>query len=274
MTVRENTDNMSELRQNSWWIGFGNLLRKENHEWWGTKRWIKQALLWLFISAAFPSLLMFGQALLPSLDAANGTGPVIDPIDAGINLYLIAAMTGVAIGIALFAQGQVIDEMMTGTAEWVLSKPIARSAFLLAKFTSTTFSALILMIVVPGLVMYALLSLKLGTPFPTGPYLVVVGLIVLNTLFYLALTFLLSTITISRGLVLGVVIGLVFGSQLILQLMPELTNLTPWGLMVWSRMVGSGMPLSSDILQPVGITILLTIACIGFAVAYFERTEF
>ena len=183
-------------------------------------------------------------------------------------------MTGVAIGIALFAQGQVIDEIQLGTAEWVLSKPIARSAFLLAKFTSTSLSALILMIAVPSLVMYALLSIKMGTPFPLGPYLVVVGLVVLNTLFYLALTILLSTITTSRGLVLGVVIGSVFGSQMILQLMPELTNLTPWGLMVWSRMVGSGMPLTGDILLPVAITILLTIACVGFAIALFERTEF
>ena len=85
----------------SWWTGFDNLLRKESYEWWGTRRWIQQAVLWLVVCNGFAILLMFAMPALLSVGQESGGAPVIDPIDAGINLFLIASMTGISLGMAL-----------------------------------------------------------------------------------------------------------------------------------------------------------------------------
>jgi len=148
---------MNELNNTSnnalaapWWNGFENLLCKENSEWWRTSRWIKHALLWLVICNGFSVLLMFALPYIMLAGQGDPAMPALDPLDAGINLFAIASMTGISIGIALIAQGQVIDEKLFGTAEWVLSKPIARSAFLLAKIASSLIATLTLMVASPA----------------------------------------------------------------------------------------------------------------------------
>ena len=263
----------SKSLASSWWNGFENLLRKENSEWWSTSRWIKHAILWLVICNGFSILLMFALPFVMQAGQGDPTIPALDPLDAGINLFAIASMTGISIGIALIAHGQVIDEKLFGTAEWVLSKPIARSAFLLAKIASSLIATLTLMVAIPGVFMYALLSIRAGAPFPVRPFLIIEGIICLNALFYLSITFLLGTISANRALVIGGVVTSVFGGQFLLQFFPILTQFTPWGLMIWIRMVASGAVVSTDILLPVTITVLLIAGSILLAIRVFDQTE-
>ncbi len=34
------------VTESGWRARFGNLLRKESRDWWGTRRWWSQALIW------------------------------------------------------------------------------------------------------------------------------------------------------------------------------------------------------------------------------------
>ena len=40
---------LQPVKERGWRRGFANLLRKENGEWWRTRRWWLQSLLWLLI---------------------------------------------------------------------------------------------------------------------------------------------------------------------------------------------------------------------------------
>ena len=40
---------LQPVKESGWRRGFANLLRKENGEWWHTRRWWTQSLLWLLI---------------------------------------------------------------------------------------------------------------------------------------------------------------------------------------------------------------------------------
>ena len=44
MTVNSELQHVKEWSQMR---GFSNLFRKENRAWWGTRRWLVQAVLWL-----------------------------------------------------------------------------------------------------------------------------------------------------------------------------------------------------------------------------------
>jgi hypothetical protein len=70
--------------------------------------------------------------------------------DEGILIYLVFGGLFAAAGVAIKAQDALIGEKRSGTAAWVLSKPISRYAFLLAKFAADVIGVLITMVIVQG----------------------------------------------------------------------------------------------------------------------------
>ena len=47
------------VKERGWRMGFANLLHNENLEWWGSRRWLKQASLWLLILNGMVALLLW-----------------------------------------------------------------------------------------------------------------------------------------------------------------------------------------------------------------------
>jgi len=37
---------LNPTKDRSWFFGFGNMLYKQNHQWWGTRSWVIQFLVW------------------------------------------------------------------------------------------------------------------------------------------------------------------------------------------------------------------------------------
>src|SRR5215213_1911159 len=167
------------------WMGFANLFRKENGEWWRTRTWLIHSLLWLFLVNGI--VLVVLTAPIPA-EAQNNLPP------SGVMIFVLMGGLMTGLGIVIVMQGSVLDEKKSGTAAWVLSKPLSRRAFILAKLAANSLAALLIMIVLQGVVAYGLLSAFDKNPPMLFSFIAALGLMALHLLFYLTLTLMLSTL--------------------------------------------------------------------------------
>ena len=142
---------LQPVKESGWRRGLANLLRKENGEWWHTRRWWTQSLLWLLI---VNGTLALGVWVLPIVDPEE-VGGTIENI--GIFVQVMAQFPMFAV--IVITQGAVIGEKQSGTAAWIMSAPVSRSAFILAKLIANALGFFVTIILVQGLVAYVQLSL-------------------------------------------------------------------------------------------------------------------
>jgi ABC-2 type transport system permease protein len=255
------------VNERGWRRGLANLLRNENRMWWGTRKWLVHLLLWLIMLNGF--ILLVGMA---EGQEANLRVSVYETL---IQVFFGVGAFATGIGIITTAQGAIVREKQLGTAAWILSKPVSRSAFVLAKLVAYAVGFLSLAIVLPSAIFY-FESLFLGGRAPELlPFLAGVGLLALHTLFYLALTLLLGTLYATRGPIAGIAMGVLFASFLPPNLVPQAAMLAlPWTL----RNSAVGLVLGSELpvvwIIPVIATALWIVVFVGVALWRFGREEF
>lgn len=105
-----------------WTAGFGNVFARESRRWWSTPRWWVQTLLW---TAVLNGLLL---AFLWIADQAALSGQAVG-VRAVWAQYLPVAVLLSTVGVVVLTQGVMLDERRAGTLEWVLTKPVSRTAF-------------------------------------------------------------------------------------------------------------------------------------------------
>ncbi len=140
-------DGLQPVTTTGWRAGLSNLVRKESGDWWRTRRWWQQALIWLLVvDGTMLSVMLSLKQVSESVGASN---PAEDPRSVGLIIY--AAMGGVfvALGGILNMQGEMLDEKKLGTAAWILSKPVARPAFVVAKLVANAAAQGVLLVVLP-----------------------------------------------------------------------------------------------------------------------------
>jgi ABC-2 type transport system permease protein len=271
--------------------GFGNLLRNENRLWWRTSRWWIQTLVWLAIANGILFMVIGiapkmenppGQAADSQTDQVSGeSGDTQQALAVlGLTVFLKMAGIAIAIGVVVLAQDTLIGEKQSGTAAWVLSKPVSRSAIILSKVISYSFGILITMVIVQGGIGYLLLYLVTGKTFPILPYAGALGLLFLSLLFWLALAAMLSALSNMRGMVIGIPLFLILGFTLFVEFAPWTANYMPWSL---TNAVSSSQPamaLSLVLGQPIPTLMPLiatVIGCLVFtmiAIWRFQKEEF
>ena len=195
--------------------GFGNVFRREVSSWTGTRSWWLQPLVWVVI--------LIGPLLLPlylmrEAFAAKASGVLA----TGLEMFFTLAAVAPAVGAVLLMHGSVITERQLGAAAWVLSKPVGRSAFLIAKLLANALALFVAAIIAPGAVAYALLSVENGAALAPCPFLAALVVSAVNVLFYLTLTFALGSMVNSRLVVLAVPLALLLGGDLVLGFAPGL----------------------------------------------------
>lgn len=156
-------------------MGFSPLLRAENGKWWRTRRWWTQALLWLLVLNGILALTLW-------------TGDGATEPDETVELFLIFAHVFVTLGVITITQGVIVREKRSGTAAWILSKPVSRAAFVLSKAIATWVAALMTIILLQGAIAYLQISLKAGFALPLGPFMTGLGMAGLNMSFYLTMS--------------------------------------------------------------------------------------
>jgi ABC-2 type transport system permease protein len=255
-------------------LGLRTLLHKENHAWWGTRRWWMQALIWLLSVNGLIAFVVFGLPLMV-IQIEGALPDEFDPLIVGIQTFFQIGTLGFAVGAIVLAHGAVQDEIQSGTAAWVLSKPVSRAAFILAKLVAHAAGVLTLLVGLQSAVAYGLMSLKEGAMLPLGPFAAAVLGQALHTLFYLTLTVLLGVWVDSRGAVLGGALGCLLGGSILAGFLPPVAAIPPWSMPGLLPALAAEQ-VQSATFAAVSMTVMaiLSIVCIGLAIRKFQRIEF
>jgi ABC-2 type transport system permease protein len=249
---------MIPVRQVGWRMGFGNLLRKELQQWFGTRTWIRQAIMW--------SLILGGMTFLIT---SESTAPPEENLVAAVTLYSIMGSIFASIVILIFSTGAIIGERDRGTAEWVLSKPVSRTSFILAKLISGSISYAVSLALIPGLVVYLIINFGISPLSPVS-FLLGLGPMILWYLFIHFLCICLGTFFTHPAPVAGpAAISLFFVNFFNIS---GIGAYTPWTLSFVASDLMQG--LANTPLTPVISTIVILIVLFGIAVWRFGKEEF
>jgi ABC-2 type transport system permease protein len=199
-----------------WTRGLNNMLRGELRAWFRTRRWWTQIIIW----AAVINFIFLMVALSPS-DA---------PFSEQIMIFNIFLGIAGPIGASILMQGAVVGEKRSGTAAWVLSKPISRISFIISKLISNTVGLLVTMILAQGLIAYLISAFVLGVALPPAGFIAGLGVHLVHILFYVSLTLMLGAIFDHTAPVIGIPLAFLFSQQFLPSLYPPLAKVLPWVL--------------------------------------------
>jgi ABC-2 type transport system permease protein len=277
MEVNMSVENEFErITTQGWQAGFENLLRAEFNSWWKTRMWWTRMLSWVATIDLIILVLLFE---LGGPTGRMGTSQI---------LFLYSIMGGlfVAFGAVILMQGAVVGEKISGTAAWVLSKPVSRTAVILSKFIPNAFGVAITGVLVPGLIAYAGLNLMLENAPAFQDFMSGLGILFVFVMFWLVFTLMLGAFYNSNGPVLGISLGLLMGQQfisgLVLSFAPWLYRLLPFHLIMPVNGSNASDPVAvslwmgqaPDTWVPVYSTIVLIVLCLALGVWRYRREEF
>jgi ABC-2 type transport system permease protein len=265
-------------RGRGWLAGFGNMLAKELGEWFQTRRWLWQILIWLIIIDGFVAFLLFVlpalASIMPALKpTAEGAFGGLPPEVGGVSMFFTILMMAGSIGVIILAQDEIIQEKQSGTAAWILSKPAARPAFILTKLLSNTIGALVFIVALPGLVVLGEIFLATHQLVPLLPFLVGAGVVLLGLVFYISLVILLGVLFESRGSVLGITFGIMFGGMILRNFILPILYVLPLSMDSIALAVVQGIPLPAMFVSQLIATAVLSSVFILVALWRFQHIE-
>jgi ABC-2 type transport system permease protein len=281
------TKNLKSQEKLGWTAGLGNMLHKENAKWWNWKSLAAQLIIWTVIVNSLVAMAVFilPQTPIPAnvKDQVNASG---DPdaaaafdfspagiLTLGLSMFFQIMGAALLIGGVIIAHDAILKERESGTAAWLLSKPISRQSFVLSKLIANIVGLLVVVVAVQAIIAYAQISIGYGGLAPVMPFLGGLGIMALNGLFYMVLALALGAFTLNRGIALGlpIVLGLVGG--LLLGVFEQLQYVTPWTLGDIALAAAKGASLPDWWIFPVIATIVWTLVFAGAAIRRFEQIE-
>jgi ABC-2 type transport system permease protein len=261
------TASLRLIQPRGWTAGLPNFLRKELHAWWGTRFWLIQTAVWL---AVVNGILVIVLWVAPATDP-NMKLPEGGLMAMGLQVFFAFAAQAAAMGAAILGMGAIIAEKQSGTAAWVLSKPLSRTAFITAKLVALSLGVLLIAILLQGVVAFGQIAAVTRELPGFVPFAIGLGVLAVHTLFYLTLVVMLGTFLNSRGAVVGIALGLLFGQQLAGNLLGPVAMYLPNSLGALATLASMGEPLPSVV--PVVVTALLSVVFVAAALWRFGREE-
>lgn len=181
------------------WQGLGNLWRREGRSAWGGFRWLFAAAIWLLI--------------VDGITAASAAAPLTPSDTSGVNgvthltldlfFWLLFTLIFTCSGMIISAQNQIIGERQSGTAAWIMSKPVSASAFILARCAALP-KLLLTQVGLPFALALVIIGGIAGAVPALSPTLFAVALAVGLNIFFYCMTLLLGTLFRSRAPVLAI----------------------------------------------------------------------
>jgi ABC-2 type transport system permease protein len=213
------------VTERGWRRGMGNLLQGEFSSWFKTNRWLKQIILWFLIINLILYFTTIG--LAEAAKDAQAAGEPPPSVDTPM-LYGVFAGMFVAFGVMIIMQRVIVGEKKEGTAAWVLSKPVTRTAFVVSRLVGNTLGIIFTAVLVPGVVAY--LTFGIFTPLgwlPPLNFLAGLAVLTLAAFFWLTLTLMLGTVFEKSGSVIAIPMGLFFAMWLLPTIFTPLMYITP-----------------------------------------------
>jgi ABC-2 type transport system permease protein len=252
---------------------FWALLKKELLEQWRTYRLLIAVVVFLILGISSPIITKLTPDLLSNL--GQGITIILPPQTAkdALNSYLKNMLQLAPLAFILLAMGCVADERSRGTAVTILTKPVPRAMFVLAKFCAYELT-LILSVVLSAASTYYYTSL-LFSALPLGAFCILnLGLLLLLSI-SLAFTTLAST-CFRNAVAAG---GLAFVGTIALLLLPNVSSAITQALPSVlfnaervSQLLAGSMALP-DILKPLLSGIALVAVLAALACFIFQRQE-
>jgi ABC-2 type transport system permease protein len=168
----------------------------------------------------------------------------------------------------LMAMGLVAQEKDKGTAALMMSKPMSRQAFILAKFASLALT-FTLSIALAGAAGYYYTLVLFGS-VGAGAWLGLNAMVLVFLLVYVSLTLLCSTLTKSQVLAGGLATG-VWIILSLLGALPGIGDYSPRQLIGWATSLGTGA--SQTHWPALGVSLALVVGGLAGACAIFNRQE-
>jgi len=257
--------------ERGWRRGLNNLLRAEFSSWFKSRKWWVHVLIWLLSI----NLILF----FTIIGAKDAVAAGEEAGDDAVQLYSIFGGMFVMIGVIVVSQGAIIGEKKSGTAAWILSKPVSRTALVISKLVGNGVGLLLTAVLVPGLVAYLELYWALEGWLPPLNFVAGVATLSLHTVFWLSLTIMLGAFFDSWGPIIGIPLAFAFGQNMIAGFAPFLIYIFPWALAIpaggeqpslaWSFVNGEA-PFSWI---PLIAAISSSVLFVGLAIWRFGREE-
>jgi len=257
---------LTPVKAAGWLSGFRNMLRKENGRWVGTHEWLTQSAIWMALVNGIVSLVLY-------IGVTQSGAPATADM---IQLFFMFLGGFTPFGVIILTQSDVVGERQSGTAEWVLSAPLSREAFLLSKLVANSAWVFATMVLLQG-VAFNLILAAFGLPMVPA-LSIAAGLAVncLHLLFWLTLTLMLGASFTGRGPVLGIPIAYLLLQNLVTQLAsayaPWLVPLLPQSLLLQGVQLAQGQGITSMV--PFAAMVLLSVVFTATAVWRFRREEY
>jgi len=255
-------------RERGWRMGLTSMLSKELAAWWRTWRGWVQCLV---------ALLLLNGNMAISLK--------VSPVSSAALAFMMNLGLCVPLAAVSMAQDSILGEKHSGTAAWVLSKPLRRPAYVLAKLIALGLGLFVAWVALPGVIAYFQLAKPTEGYFTPLRIAGVMGLAYLNLLFFATLALMLATFFNGRGQVLGISLALAwagpvpFVSTPIQEYAPWLYDLMPWKLLIdfetnqpLAYYLANGQPLPTVL--PIIATALWCVLFTAVAIWRMSREEF
>lgn len=231
-----------------WSSGFGNILSKELTDWFGTRRRWVQLFIWLLILNVSLAIVLF---VLPNSEPSamqmnsSSTNSPSDLYGSGLAMFFnTLAMLG-SIGIIVLTQDEIIQEKQSGTAAWILTKPVSRASFVLSKVLSNMVGAFTFILAIPAVVAYFEIRVATGLGIPFLPYLGALAVMLLTLTFYITLSLMLGTFFNHRGPILAGTFSVLLGGMILTQFWPKIGDVLPLNMDRVALAILQGQQLSS-----------------------------
>lgn len=252
---------LEKMNTEPWYSGIGNMVHRELVLERSRRTWIKQITLWgLIINGILAIVLIIPNNILLSSRVETALFAFVSLLT-----YLIALFVPVSL------QGMAIDERQTGVASWILSKPVSRKAYIIAKLVGNALAMAIVLVLIQGCAAYVLIVTLAEFISPIG-FLLLLGLAVISVLYFTSLTLMLGTLSSNRSTVMTAALGIVLGSQMLVNTIPIIQIVIPTTLTITGLWFLIGYPSPA-----LPLLLLSSIGCIivflAIAVQKFNKIE-
>lgn len=271
------TETLEVMETDSQIPGMINVIRKELYGERQLRFWITQIVIWFLLICGIPALLI---VIPPDIWLATiGDGIPLTQTETAIMIFFALMGTMAALFIPVLMQGEIVDELESGTAAWIISKPVSRTAFLLAKFIANTLMFSLIIIVIPGIVGWLMFAGS-NVMTPLG-YLTGLGLSTMVLLWFMFLTILLGVVTKSRSMTMGIAVGVYMGATFLGQMIVMLTVFVPalMSMMIipWiaaDNLAGLPLPQVAPLIPPmIYVPIVEIVFFVIIAIWIFRKVE-
>lgn len=256
-------ENLNVVVEKRWKNSFLNLLSIEFGGWWKSKSWLIMTIIWVGVIDGITIMLLLGD-------------PEID-LPTAIMFYGLFGGLFPPIAIILTMQNSIVGEKKSGTAEWVLSKPVSRKSFILAKWIGNSLNVFITIALFPGIVGYFIFSLIYGNWLFFPSYLLAISLLSLTLIFFVTFTLMFGTFFNNVGVVAAIPMVFNFIQQFLMGIpfakyvLPQSIYFNPNETPIIAS-VALGTPIDSII--PVISVIIMIIVFLLISLFKFEKAEF